>query len=131
MKTIYVIILLFAGITCSHAQSTIEGYEYWFNDDFNNKTTTLTTSAQQLSINQKISSSGLIKGVNMLNIRSFDNFGRYSSIVSQFFYKTSPTESNPSPEIVAYEYWFDNDYENTVPVNTPVQQIVNINELIS
>jgi PKD repeat protein len=109
----------------------IVGYEYWFNDDFANKTTTAVTSTQQLMINQTIPTTGLMQGINTINFRSFDNSGKYSSIISHFFYKTSLTESNQAPEIVAYEYWIDNDYANAVIVNTPVQQQLNINELMS
>jgi len=109
----------------------IVGYEYWFNNDYANKTTTMVTSTQQLMINQTIPTTGLMQGINTINFRSFDNSGKYSSIISHFFYKTSVTESNPAPEIVAYEYWIDNDYANAVIVNTPVQQQLNINELMS
>lgn len=109
----------------------IVGYEYWFNNDYANKTTTNVVSAQQLLINQTIPTTGLMQGINTINFRSFDNSGKYSSIISHFFYKTSVTESNPAPEIVAYEYWIDNDYANAVIVNTPVQQQLNINELMS
>jgi PKD repeat protein len=131
MKKVYVTILLFLSIICSNAQSTIEGYEYWFNDDFANKTTTSIASTQQLLINQTIPTSGLTQGINTLNFRSFDNLGKYSSIVSHFFYKTSIPETNASPEIVAYEYWLDNDYANAILTNTPIQQQINISELIS
>ena len=122
---------IFAAITCSYAQSTIEGYEYWFNNDFSNKITTSVPSIQQLIINQNIPTTELTTGLNILNFRFFDNSGKYSSVVSHFFYKTSIPQSNPNPEIVAYEYWLDNDYDSAVLVITPVQQQVNIDELIS
>lgn len=131
MKRLYLIIILFAGIICSNAQTTIEGYEYWFNNDFAGKSTVAVTSTQKLLINQNISSTGLSNGLNVINFRSYDNNGRYSCVLSHFFYKTSASENNPGPEIVAYEYWLDNDYLNAVAVNIPVQQHVNINELIS
>ena len=108
----------------------ITGYEYWFNDNFANKTTTAVTSTQQLMINQTISTASLTQGINIINFRSFDNLGRFSSVISNFFYKTSASESNPTPNIVAYEYWLNNDYANAVEVNTPIQQQININELI-
>lgn len=109
----------------------IVGYEYWFNNDYANKTTTMVTSTQQLMINQTIPTTGLIQGINTFNFRSLDDLGKYSSVVSNFFYKTSVQESNPSPDIVAYEYWIDNDYANAVAVNTPIQQQLNINKLMS
>lgn len=131
MKRIYILILLFAGITYSHAQSGIAGYEYWFNDNFAGKTTTSVTSTPQLLINQTISTSGLINGINLFNFRSFNNLGEYSSIVSHFFYKTSEVENNQERKIVAYEYWLDNDHTNAIQVSTPAQQQLNINTLIS
>ena len=131
MKKLYAIIILFAGITCSYAQSHIVGYEYWFNDDFANKTTTIVTSAPQLLVSQNIPTTGLAEGINIFNFRSFDNAGKYSSVLSSFFYKTSALQDNTNPQIVAYEYWIDNDYANAVVVNVPAQPLVNINELIS
>lgn len=131
MKKIYAIIFLFAAITCSYAQPNIVGYEYWFNNDFANKTTTIVTSTQQLLINQTVPTTGLIQGINTINFRSFDDSGKFSSVISHYFYKTSVPESNLTPEIVAYEYWIDNDYANAVLVNTTIQQQLNINELMS
>jgi PKD repeat protein len=110
--------------------SQIAGYEYWFNDDFVNRMTTTVTSTDQLLINQTIPTPGLNQGVNALNFRSFDNLGKYSSVVCHFFYKTSLPENTTSSNVVSYEYWLDNDYSNSVVVNTPVQQQVIVNELI-
>ncbi len=123
--------MLFAGSTCTFAQTTIDGYEYWFNNDFANKTTTSVTPTQHLLINQNILTTGLSDGFNTFNFRSYDNVGKYSSVLSHFFYKTSAIESNTNPEVIRYEYWLDNDYANVVTVNTTVQQQVNINNLIS
>lgn len=111
--------------------SYITGYEYWFNNDFANKTTQMVPLTQQLMINKTVSTTELADGINTLNFRSFDNLGKYSSIVSQFFYKKSALENDLSPKILAYEYWIDNDYENAVLVNAPILQQININELIS
>ncbi len=119
------------GITTSYAQSNIIGFEYWFNTDYANKVTSNITSTPQLSINQNIPTAGLNSGINTFNFRSFDNAGRYSSVLSNFFYKTTAPEVNLNPKIVAYEYWIDNDYANAVVVNTPVQEHVNINQLMS
>ncbi len=109
----------------------INGYEYWFDNDFANKTTTPVAPTQQLVVNQLVSTSGLTSGIHTFNFRSFDNNGVYSSVASSFFYKTSAISNNPNPTVVAYEYWLDNDFANAVTVSTPAQQQVNVNELIS
>jgi hypothetical protein len=130
MKKIYAIIIFFSAITCSYAQTSIKGYEYWFNDDFANKTTTSTASTQQLFINHTLPTAGLANGMNVINFRSFDNAGKYSSVASHFFYKASASETNATPEIVAYQYWMNNEYNKAVVVNNPKQAQVTINELI-
>ncbi|MDY0347992.1 MAG: PKD domain-containing protein, partial [Tenuifilaceae bacterium] len=131
MKKICTIILILAGITYSYAQSKIEGYEYWFNNDFANKTTTNVAPTQQLLVNQSVSVTGLTSGVHTFNFRSFDDKGKYSAVISSFFYKPSALESSPNPEITAYEYWVDNSYGDAVLVNTAAQQQLSIDELIS
>lgn len=115
----------------SLAQNEINGYEYWFDNDFAGKTTTAVAPVQQLTVNQLVSTSGLSSGIHTFNFRSFDKNGVYSSVASSFFYKTSAISTNPNPTVVAYEYWLDNDYANAVTVSTPNQQQVNINSLIS
>jgi len=109
----------------------IAGYEYWFNTDFANKTTTSVAQTGQLLINQLVPTTGLTNGINTFNFRSYDNSGMYSSVLSHFFYKTSASQNNTNHQVVAYEYWIDNDYANAILVNTAVQQHVNINELIA
>lgn len=113
------------------AQNKIQGYEYWFDNDFAGKTITTVTPTQQLTVNQLVSTSGLVSGIHTFNFRSFDNNNVYSSVASSFFYKTSAISTNPNPTVVAYEYWLDNDFANAVTVSMPAQQQVNINELIS
>jgi PKD repeat protein len=131
MKNIYLVVVIFLMINNSYSQSNIIGYQYWFNNDYANKITTSVSATPQILINQKISTAGLIKGINVINFRSFDSVGKYSSVLSHFFYKTSVSESNINTKIVAYEYWIDNDYSNAVTINSPIQQHVNIDKLIS
>lgn len=108
----------------------IAGYEYWFNTNYANKTSTSVAQTEQLLINQLIPTTGLTNGINTFNFRTYDNLGMYSTVLSHFFYKLSTSEINATPQIVAYEYWLNNDYANAVVVNTPIQQQVNISELI-
>lgn len=107
----------------------IVGYEYWFNNDFANKTTTLVTSTQQLTINKTVPTTGLTQGINTFNFRSFDNLGKYSSVISHFFYKTSE-QTVVQNMITEYRYWFNNDFDNAVNLPlTPNQQINLIDNL--
>lgn len=107
--------------------SKIIGYEYWFNNDYTNKIVTSVSPTQQLTINQVIASNELPSGLNIFNFRSFDNSGRFSSVLSHFFYK----QNLPPTQIVAYQYWIDNDFANAITINTPNQLQINIDELLS
>ena len=131
MKKILLSIAISFSTLISFAQNNINGYEYWFDNDFAYKTTIPVAPTQQLVVNQLVSTSGLTSGIHTFNFRSFDNNGVYSSVASSFFYKTSAISNNPNPTVVAYEYWLDNDFANAVTVSTPAQQQVNVNELIS
>ena len=108
----------------------IIGYEYWFNNDYVNKIDSPVSATQQLTISQNIATTGLAHGINVFNFRTYDSFGKYSAVMSSFFYKTLNPVSSPNSEIVAYEYWFDNDYANVVYTTTTSQSQIALNELI-
>lgn len=129
MKQIHILIILILGISYSFAQTNIIGYEYWFNNDFANKTNTTVAATQQLTLNQNIPTAGLADGINVFNFRSYDDSAKYSAVLSEFFYKM-PVNITSTTNLVSYEYWFNNDFANAVTVNTAVQGQVAINELI-
>ncbi|MDD2387651.1 MAG: PKD domain-containing protein, partial [Bacteroidales bacterium] len=81
-------------------------------------------------IDELISAQLLTDGIHVFNIRFKDDSQKWSSTLSQFFYKM-PVQATGSHDLLAYEYWFDDDYENAITVNTTIQQQVAINELIS
>ena len=131
MKRRYIFFLFLIAVTHAFSQSTIEGYQYWFNNDFANKTTIIVASTPYLLVNQNVSTNGLPEGINSIHFRSYNNSGVFSSVLNHFFYKTSVSETNVSPKIVACQYWLDDDYAQAVTVATPMQELVNINELLS
>jgi len=108
----------------------IVGYEYWFNNDFANKTSTTISPVDQLNLNTNIPTNGLSNGIHTFSFRSWDNSSKYSSVVSQFFYKINPT-ATVNRDIVAYEYWFDNDYANVVTQTVTNQQQLNLSTIIA
>lgn len=112
------------------SQTNIVGYEYWFDNDFANKTSTTVSPISQLNINTNIPTTNLSTGIHSLNFRSWDDSSRYSSVLSQFFYKVG-TSVTTTKEIVAYEYWFDNDYTNAVTQNVTSQQSLDLNTIIA
>jgi len=104
------------------AQQNIVEYEYWFNNDFNNRTITAITPVSQYHLDTIISVSTLPNGINVINFRAKDSQGKYSVITSQIFYKKELTNSGTN-HLVSYEYWFDDDFQNRTLVNiTPTEQ---------
>jgi hypothetical protein len=131
MKRRYFILVFLIAATHAFSQSTIDGYEYWFNADYGNKTKTAVVSAPSLTIDQSVPTDGLPHGINSITFRSYNNSGVYSSTVTHYFYKTSATESSTSPQVVECQYWLDDNYAQAVTVSTPSQELVNIDEVLS
>ncbi|MDO9153473.1 MAG: T9SS type A sorting domain-containing protein [Paludibacter sp.] len=130
MKNIFLLLIVLAGWCTTHAQNKIAGYEYWFNNNYASKTLTTVAPIQQLNLNLNVPTTGLSSGLHTINFRSIDNNGMWSSTLSQFFYKV-PQTTTTQPKITAYEYWLNNDYTNVVAANTPIQEVVSINELLN
>ena len=86
-------------------------YEYWVDNDFANRQSG-TLSGQTATINN-LTVDSYAPGMHILHIRAKDNLGRYSVTHSQLFYKLANSGNN---EIVQYEYWLNNDFENRTSV---------------
>ncbi|MDY0142228.1 MAG: hypothetical protein RBR97_10070, partial [Bacteroidales bacterium] len=129
-KTQLIVFVMFCAFIVN-AQNKIKTYEYWFDNDYTNRVVTpVVTPIKQFLLNTNVPTIGLTDGIHVINIRAIDDLGLCSSTLSQFFYKM-PQHAVNSHNLSAYEYWFDNDYTSAVTVNTPTQQQVAIDELIS
>ncbi|MEM7657438.1 MAG: CUB domain-containing protein, partial [Bacteroidota bacterium] len=109
--------------------SRIPTYEYWFNDDYANKVSAAGVITEQLELDVSLPTTGLPPGLHRLNIRFLDDLGHWSSIVSQYFYKT-PEDPTNTVVIEGYEYWMDDAYANAVRVNTPPIGTLQLDELL-
>ena len=107
-------------------QSKINTYEYWFDEDINNKVSqSLASPVSFLNIsplNSTISAAALSHGIHSFHFRAKNELGVWSSVMSHSFYKSS------TDNISEYEYWFDDDYNTkvTTPINSP-QSVVELN----
>jgi len=99
-------------------------YEYWFDDDFQNKTVVDISPAEQSTVLAQLDVSTMSNGMHLFNFRAKDERGYYSSIASQLFYKKQ-LYSYTDNKIIAYKYWLDDDYNNVTFVNiaTPVDNL--------
>jgi PKD repeat protein len=90
----------------------ITRYQYWFDNDFDGALSQTITSSSNLQFTTDINTIGINSGVHIFYIRFQDDRGQWSSTISQFIYKLPITLSSNN-KIVAYRYWFDDDFNNT------------------
>ncbi|MFW6328375.1 MAG: PKD domain-containing protein, partial [Bacteroidota bacterium] len=98
----------------SSVTNKITAYRYWFNDDFANVATQSIPPANQQNIVAQINPDSLFPGLNTLNIQIKDEYGLWSSAISSFFLNS---ESGINNKMVSYQYWFDDDFHQSVTVN--------------
>ncbi|MDN3676460.1 T9SS type A sorting domain-containing protein [Flavobacterium paronense] len=125
MKRLYSLIMFFA-LAWTYGQNSIVGYEYWFDNNYNEKVNTVVAPVPMLTINSSVATSGIESGIHTINIRSWDTNGLFSSILTSFFYKV-PEQATFDRKIVTYEFWFDNDYANHISQTANNQQTFTLN----
>ncbi|MFZ4057074.1 MAG: hypothetical protein ACOYKE_03000 [Ferruginibacter sp.] len=96
------------------ANSNITDWQYWFDVDFANAITQPASDMNAFTLADNISTGNLCTGLHVLQIRFKDNKNLWSSASSQFMYKVAANESNT---IIAYQYWFDNNFSAAVQQN--------------
>ncbi|MEL0455546.1 T9SS type A sorting domain-containing protein [Flavobacteriaceae bacterium SZ-1-7] len=100
--------------------NNIDSYQYWFDNDYGNQTTETVSPSGQLMLNTSISLETITDELHLFSIRFKDDKGIWSVPQNQYFYYHELTDSN----ILAYQYWFDNDIDtNTLVSTTPVQHM--------
>jgi len=106
--TYFLFLFLFCSINI-FGQNKINNYEYWFDNNYAGKASIDVAPITTLDLNTTIPTTGINNGLHVLHLRFKDDSSRYSSTLSQFFQKL-PVSSSITRQIVAYEYWFDNNY---------------------
>lgn len=111
MKRLRSIILLVVAMinTTAMAQKTLEEYVYWIDNDI--------SASQSLGASgMTIDLGSLSKGIHTFTMRVKDNTGLWSSPVTKYF--LVPRLKEAGVGIVRYMYWFDDDLDNKVVVET-------------
>ena len=96
-------------------------YQYWFDNNFSNASTTPITSNNDFYLIADLNVNSLSNGLHSLNIRFRPDGGTWSVVTSSFFYKSSGSSTS---SITKYQYWFDNKVQDSVSVNvTPTSNL--------
>ena len=101
--------IFYKSSTIFNSDNLLTAYEFWFNNDYGSRQTVSAGTSKTELINTGIDASLLPEGVNVFNVRSIDNKGKYSSTLSQVFIKT-PKNQIETNLISAYRYWFNDDF---------------------
>lgn len=126
---ITILLLYFVG-GHTFAQNKIKGYKYWFDNDYSSGVTTTVTPAEYFDLNTAIPTTGLNTGIHTFNILFWDDSLEYSSPLSRFFFiKTEQMVVNK--DITAWQYWFDDDFENAITQNITQNQLYNLSESLN
>jgi hypothetical protein len=100
--------------------NNINSYQYWFDNDYSTQTTATVTTAEELLLDTAIPIETISDGLHLFSIRFKDDKGTWSIPQNQYFYYNNLTDSN----VVAYQYWFDNDIDtNELVAIIPTQQM--------
>jgi len=103
---LFIGLLLGLSVGC-FAQKQIKQYEYWFDNNYSNKTVIQVAKAASYNLTATIPTLGVPVGLHTFQVRFQDDKGLWSTTSNQFFIKT-PLATDHG--IVKYEYWFDDDY---------------------
>jgi hypothetical protein len=123
IKQLLILCLLLMSSVMCFSQQTIKSWEYWFDTNIGGRTVMAITPVAQLNLSQPISANALTNGFHVIHIRFKDDSARYSSVISQHFYK-APLLSGDTNKITDYEYWIDNNIgarisNSITPQNNP------------
>ncbi len=80
--------------------------EYWYNDDFDNRKSTILGSGEDITLDAVFATDELSSGLHKFSMRTNIPGQSCSAIYSGFILKTG------YGNISGFEYWFDDDYKN-------------------
>jgi len=111
--------------------NVITAYEYWFDQNYAQKVTVSTSPSSVVVLTSSLSTSSLQPGVHSFNIRFKDAYGQWSIVQSDLFYKPFTQINLSSNQLVAYEYWFDQNYAQKVTVSTSPSSVIVLTSSLS
>lgn len=95
--------------------NTLVSYEYWLDNDYNSRITQAIAPASTFFFASEIDLSSVSAGIHSFNMRFRQSNNTWTGAVSQMFLMQPVTEG--SNLIVAYEYWFNEHFDQRTPVS--------------
>ncbi|HPI21514.1 MAG TPA: hypothetical protein PKY56_14210, partial [Candidatus Kapabacteria bacterium] len=96
----------------------IVGYEYWLNNDFEEKIIVDTEPSEAFNLNLDFDAANLTTGLHIFNLRFIDEAGNYSLTQTKFFVKLPGGigDTTVRSKIVSYRYWFNNNFNDAISI---------------
>ena len=102
--------------------NSLQTYEYWIDQKFDERKSGTIPEGGIINIDEDISA--LNDGLHNIAMRVIDKNGIVSSVIVKNFMKLSQMEGDN--ELLTYEYWFDNAFEEREIGNVPEGGVVNL-----
>ncbi|PXX96833.1 hypothetical protein DF185_19520 [Marinifilum breve] len=114
----------------------INKFEYWIDDDFDNRISSELPLAETAAISQVQNTKELSNGFHSIHFRFRDDSGLWSSPVTSMFRKYGNESELIARKLTAYRYWFNDDISTVEEVNlsediTPLDlnTVINLNHI--
>lgn len=118
---------LLCCLTAAAQAPTVTKCEYWFDQQFDSRTTETMTSD---TWNSSIDISSLNAGLHSIAFRVADSNGQFSSTAVKNFVLVPGTGTGDN-SLQTYEYWFDQNFAGRKSGSIPASGVINIDEDIS
>lgn len=103
-RIVYISIFMLVVLQGTTSAQSLKMYEYWFDEDYNNKTIVYSDNED---INLQIDINALSSGLHYYNFRALNSDEKYSSLYRYIIY--IPEDAEPTgTSLVGYKYSFNN-----------------------
>jgi len=126
----YIFLVLALSANIAAAQNTIKSYEYWFNGNYAGVQKQNVSASAQYTLNTLVPAASLPDGLHIFNLRFKDDSARYSTTISQFFYKYATGSTSPI-NVNAYQYWFNNGFDAAIFQSVSATASLSLNAPVS
>jgi hypothetical protein len=109
VKSLFIVWLVLFGAFLQSAGQNSDIWEYWFNNDYDARTTGTYNFSGGQAGSKYIPADGLAAGMHTLYFRFRDDKGLWSVPQSLIFFKGGQ-------QLSSCEYWFNDDYQNKITV---------------
>ncbi len=114
----------------------IDAYEYWYDKDLANKEfVELATPVENFNLDEDLKADNLHLGLHTLNIRFRDNRNKtwgsvFTKKVANLGYADEDFINGIPQNIVVYQFWLDEDYDNAIKVDVSPTAELNLEKIL-